>query len=262
MRRLALFLLFVLVGLMLMPRHASAQRNQITLQLFYQWVFQGQNGLDAGMKSLENSLESELIRLELQIPLSEAQKQKIRLAGQVDIKRFLDRLDLARDKFMALSTSDVNDNQVINEAYQIASPLGREWSVGLFGDQSFVQKVVSTALNAEQLTKVEAERQRLLKQNTETVIRVNIATLGRSLLFSEKQRDFLMQYCLENIPPFDTTHNRASMLLEYHFAQIPEQQIKDYFDEVQAKALLERGKRFGADGNKQMLIREGLLNDE
>ena len=75
--------------------------------------------------------------------LSESQKQKLRLAGQGDIKRFFDRV--ADSSGSSAGQTDPNQN-----IWQEIQPLQIELNTGLFGDESLFAKTIKRTLDREQ----------------------------------------------------------------------------------------------------------------
>jgi len=84
--------------------------------------------------------------------LTEVQKEKLRLAGQGDVKRFLDRIDGVQARLQSAQTSGEYD-EIGNEC----DALKRLLKSGLFEEGSYFAKIRQSILTADQLAKLDAE---------------------------------------------------------------------------------------------------------
>ena len=101
-----------------------------------QWVF-GRLGGSAGARSkLDSSLLLRIDDLDRVCRITEAQKNKLRLAGRGDIKRFFDKVEALKRKFQQ-GQNDPNTN-----IWQEIQPLQVELNAGLFGDNSIYAKTI------------------------------------------------------------------------------------------------------------------------
>ena len=115
-----------------------------------QWVF-GRLGGSAGARSkLDSSLLVRIEDLERVCGITEAQKNKLRLAGRGDIKRFFDKVEALKRKFQQ-GQNDPNTN-----IWQEIQPLQVELNTGLFGDDSLYAKTIRRTLSPEQAARFES----------------------------------------------------------------------------------------------------------
>jgi hypothetical protein len=85
--------------------------------------------------------------------LTDAQKQKLQLAGRGDIKRLMDRIEELRDRIESRDVEDGNLHQLRDLASELSrdgSPLRRETESGPFGDGSLFAKTLRTVLTPDQ----------------------------------------------------------------------------------------------------------------
>ena len=124
------------------PADRPNQNGVFALPNFDQWVLGGRN-----RDQIENQLKS-LLTLHVEsanraCELSAAQREKLRLAGEGDLKRLFGAIDQAREKFGEVG----QDQQKLNECYQQASILQTKMQSGVFDESSLYQKVLRQTLN-------------------------------------------------------------------------------------------------------------------
>lgn len=192
-RRLVAWYIAALLGtfIAISPQQCEAQ-NRISLAQFDNWIFQTAGRDEAQCrKGLEKKIELQFVRIEQSTPLTESQKDSLRLAGQGDIKRFFDRVNQAREKFLRMEQKD--NNLHINEAYQLASPLQQELSMGIFGKDSLMAKATRHVMTDDQATQIQ---ERVLEQSRammEMQGKVFIATISRGMAMTAKQQRELQE---------------------------------------------------------------------
>lgn len=236
---------------------AAAQPAQIGIEQFERWIFQNSNAEQARM-TFASKIELEITRIEQATTLLEAQKERIRLAGQGDLKRFYDRVEKVRREFRAMEQG-LNQNNV-NEVHQLTLPLQAEVRRGLFGPGSLLQKVVAATLDEQQLEimRLEAERQQKLKM--ENAVMVYLTQLGRLIPMTAAQRQALLDLALANMKSFNVDDRYANYLVRYRLSMIPIAEFEPIFDEAQLTSLqknLQQGQAL-----KQMLQQQGALIDD
>ncbi len=84
--------------------------------------------------------------------LSEAQKQKLRLATRGDMQRFTDEVDQLRRKFDKVK----NDQNAMGEIWQEIQPLQIKQANGLMGHDSLLMKVLPKTLTPQQAAAYDA----------------------------------------------------------------------------------------------------------
>jgi hypothetical protein len=102
--------------------------------------------------------------------LTDAQKQKLKLAGRGDIKRLSDRIEDLRERLQSRYFADENGRQLeamARELSRIGSPLRREMELGPFGDGSLFAKTLRTLLTPDQAAEYAQGRLRLPAAQTD-----------------------------------------------------------------------------------------------
>jgi hypothetical protein len=230
------------------------------------WLFGGGRNADAARTRLESLLALEIDRLDKQctttdaqeqkVALSEAQKKKLRLAGQGDIKRFFDKVAEKKRKFDLLK----NDQQRIGEIFQEIQPLQNTFNAGIFGDGSFYSKTVKNTLNqdqAERYAKVLRDRD-LFRYRARVDLVVSM--LDNSVGFSAAQRKEFVKLLLEETKPPKHFGQYDTQVVLLQAARLPEGKIKPIFDEAQWRILNRQLTQ--AKGMEVFLKRNGFLDDD
>src|SRR5262249_39811993 len=118
----------------------------LTDQQFAQQIFGHIDSIESARLRFETALESQVRRLDWQYGLTDAQKFKLLLAGQGDIKHVLDRVDELQQKFERVKFSQIETIQCIREAQKLRNDLVG----GIFGAKSLLTKTIATTVTKEQ----------------------------------------------------------------------------------------------------------------
>jgi hypothetical protein len=250
-------LLFVLLVCVL-PSPVSAQNATIGIEQFDSWIFQGTANRDQAKSSLESRIDLEITRITQTVTLTEEQKERMKLAGHGDIKRFYDRVEKARRQF--LSMGEQWEQNRINEAYQLAVPLQQELRKGLFGKDSLLQKVVVTTIDNDQAERMRQENERRLQLRKENAVKVFMVNLGRQMPMTSTQRTKLTELLIENMKSIGVDDIYSNYLVSYRLSKIPRDSYQALFDETQLK-VIDQSTQTG-QALKAMLKQQELINDE
>jgi hypothetical protein len=180
---------------------------------------------------LEKLLELQLASLRKDCDLSDHQQKKLRLAGQGDIKRFLDRLqELAGGP--GVPGHDVSDD-VLGDLQALAPKL----KAGFFIEGSLFLKVLATTLSSDQLAqRVRGIQNRNARRYAEAV-RQWIGPIGNMFDLRSKQSDELARLIIrETSPPLRFGQSDYTMVM-YQMAIVPEAQIRAVVTERQWKEM-------------------------
>ncbi|WP_286762783.1 MULTISPECIES: hypothetical protein [Rhodopirellula] len=255
----AAILFGVLVGVA--PNPCFAQ-NQINLAQFDSWIFQRHGRDEARCRSnLKKEIELQFVRIEQSTPLSESQKDALRLAGQGDIKRFFDRVNDAREKFLQLEQT--NNNHDVTEAYQLASPLQRELTEGLFGEGSLMQKVTHYVMTEEQTVEFQERRIEQFRTEMEAKGKVFLATMGRSMALTARQQRQLQAHFrnkaqqIEKVIPTNQQPRFNQYLFITWISEMKNEEDISFLDEEQMQLIEKLAER--ARAIRPMLEQQGLI---
>ena len=240
---------------------AAAMQVQANFEVgeenFDQWVFGNQRNAAGGRKRLETQLKLQSDEVERACKLTEAQKKKLQLAGRGDIKRFYDRVEEVRKKFLLVR----KDQQKFQEIWQDIQPLQMTLNSGLFDDQSFFHKTLRRTLNAEQAEHYElAEHQRRTFRYRAKVELV-VATLENGLPLRDEQRRKLIQLILDETKPPRKFGQYDYYMVMLQVSKLPENKLKPLFDNAQWKVLNQQFNQVKGLGEEFFKQNGGLATD-
>lgn len=258
----SLFRLIVLLfaqWVVLSPAPVVAQNFNIDIAQFDQWIFSNMQSPENARRLLADRVEMEIHRIGLATELHESQKEKIRLAAKGDIKRFFDKVEEAHRKFEAMQAEGRIGQNDINEIYQLAMPLQQQLNSGLFGGDSFMQKVSRAGVNEQQAEELRRREQERQERQTESLIAYVIANLNRQIPMLSEQRQQLSDLLNENVKVKAPSAQYATHVVMIRFSELPREKISAILDAPQLKAI---EKHFDqAVAMKQHLKTMGLLDE-
>jgi len=243
---------------LLMTVPVQAQQVNIGIEQFERWIFQNVSNAEQARMTLASAIELEIARIEQVTPLLEPQKERLRLAGQGDIKRFYDRVERARQEFRELE-GNVDQNN-IGKIHAITVPLSQDIQKGLFGSKSLFKKVVLTTVNEQQAVTMRAEEKRQQRVRMENAIKVFIAQTGRQMPLTAIQRESLLKLAMDDLDHVEAKGIYATYLMTYRLSELPREKFQAIFDEAQMKAFDKTLRQPRA--MKAALVQQGLLDDE
>jgi len=229
------------------------QQQQPGIEQFEQWVFNRMGGAGIARNRLKAALELHIDEINRFCGMTEPQKRKLQLAGQGDIKRFFDRVDEAKRRYL-LVMNDQNHN-----IWEDVQPLQNALNVGIFGDESIFAKTVKTTLDSEQaamLAENEASRSRNRYQVT---IDWFVTHIDKMLGMTAEQRSRLANLLKETPPPRRFGSSDYYYLM-YRIGQFAEDRVRPIFDDLQWRLFSVQLNQ--ARGMQQWLKNNGMIEDE
>ena len=205
---------------------------QMSESNFDQWIF-GSNYADRGRKRVESLLALKLDAIHRICRLREDQTVKLHLAGQGDIKRFYDDVQVARDNFMKVR----HNRNAVNNIWREVQPLQTTLNAGLFGPNSFFQKVLNRALDDEQAAKFEAFEEQRWQFRHNARLTLVIGMLERTVPLRAKQRERFVAVLEQETEPVRVTGQYDYYVALYQMSKVPAQKLKPIFDEAQWKVV-------------------------
>lgn len=246
------------VGTSVYAQANAQQQMVIGLEQFDAWIFQGgSNREQSTREQLDGHFVQELRRINQVVELEETQMTRLRLAGRGDVKRFFDRVETARRKFLEIQPKLERNN--LNDAYQLAMPLQQELAAGLFGPKSLFQKTISSTLDDHQLEAWQREIERADRLRAERAIKMTIAQMQRQVPMTADQRSKLSDLLIAKVSGMKTNDQYAQYLIQFRMSEIPRETFAGIFDGEQMKAIdrsIQQGRAMGA-----MVRQRGLLNE-
>jgi hypothetical protein len=155
-------------------------------------------------KKCEDTLAASIALVDQAAALTDGQRSKLELAGQLDIHRFFDRYASSKRELRFGALPLKTWQAQIAEAEKRLLPLRTGYAEGLHRHDSLFDKTLSTALDEAQYQRV----QEMFRQRTASTyanyIRITLAMLDRKVPLSVAQRHAITQRLLANTQPPET----------------------------------------------------------
>ena len=196
---------------------------------FEKMIFSQDGSVELGDQRIKAEREQAINALDRDAQLTDDQKRKLELAGQIDHQRFRNRLKAATQVFRAGLGNT-------NEAQREMHLLRAKTNTGLLGGESFFTKSIPVILDNNQLALIN-ERKRSIHGG---MIKKALRDFDSIVKLSEHQRESLSQIMLDEIP-FDSTSESGEllaskserMMMMYRLSCYANEKIELLFDAVQ-----------------------------
>jgi hypothetical protein len=228
-------------------------QQQPNIEQFEQWVFNRMGGAGIARNRLSAALELHIDEINRVCGINDLQKKKLLLAGRGDIKRFFDRVEEAKRRYV-LVANDQNHN-----IWEDIQPLQSALNAGIFVEDSIFAKTVNKTLNEEQSALLSAQETHRNQNRYAVTIDWFIAHIDKGLGLRATQRKRLAELLKETRPPRRFGSGDYYYLM-YRAAQVDEEKVKPIFDDIQWKIFSTQLNQ--ARGMQQWLKNNGLLEDE
>ena len=225
-------------------------------QQFEQWVFQQDSNADGARRRFDSQLSMQVEDIDHACHLADAQKKKLQLMGQGDMKRFFDRFELAKHKFNLLN----NDVQHLQDVQQDVGPLRTILQSGLFGANSLLEKALRHVLTAEQFTRYDAVVQERNAFRHRAQIQLAIEMVEQSVPLRDAQRRDSIALLVKETKPARVWNQYGFYLTMYQIGRVPEEKVKPLLTDVQWKVLERQVNQYKAIVPN--LRQNGLLPEE
>ncbi len=217
------------------PAAVPEQQFMVAEENFDQWVFGGRGATSVNKKRFESMRDVQIEGVERTCKLTEQQKNKLKLAGSADIKRFFERVEALRKKFQLVK----NDQNKFNEFWQEMQPVQAIVNRGTFGEGSYFKKTLKNLLTSEQVVKFEsADRERRLfnyRSKVETVV----CSLDEVLSLRAEQRRKLVELLTtpSQVPRTFGQDSYCQYAVLYQASRIPDDKLKQILDKPQVATI-------------------------
>jgi len=221
-----------------------------------QWVFQGRTKFSDARGILQAKLDLKVAFLEATSSVNLRQQEKLHLAGLGDIQGFL------RDCEKLQREVDPTDQQQVAQIWQRVQPLRTRFHSGLFGRNSFLERVLQQCLTEAQLQDF-LKRQRETRQfDLETSIRRFVVQVDLLIPFTPEGRGELTRLLIKHVPPpleleTQQQQNMIHYFVLYFANSVPKEELQACFDEEGWQTFskpLATGKRMEASLKAQGMI--------
>jgi len=198
-----------------------------------QWVFGGGRNAAWARDRLDTQLTLRIDEIDQACGVTEDQRQKLRLAGRGDIKRFFNKIEEKRRAFQSVA----HDRAKIGAVFQELQPLQIAFNAGLFGENSLFAKTLVKTLDADQARRYETALRERRQFHYRSRVDLVVATLGNAVgLSTDQRRRFTQLYLDETRPPKSFGRNDYQAVL-LQAANLPEEKLKPIFNDTQWRVL-------------------------
>ena len=217
-----------------------------------QWLMGGMpsGGFD---QSLQTQLAVRVDSVARTCGLSDAQRNKLELAGCGDVKRFHRSVEQLKQKYGAV----VTDQQKFAELAQEVSPLQLKLQGGLFGESSLYAKVLKQTLDPKQSTQYAEEERQRQRFRYETRIEAVLCDLENSVPLLAEQRQKLVKLLLDETSPPKKYDQYANIIVLLQVRRLDKAKFKAVLDKDQRQALKKMAE--DAQGMEPFLRSNGYL---
>lgn len=196
-------------------------------------AFQPDGTAAGARKRLDTMLGLQIDAIDRACNLTEAQKQKLQLAGRGDIKRFFSRFEDAKRRFQLVK----NDPNMAQGIHMEIQPLQITLQAGLFHDTSLFAKSLRNTLSDEQFASYEALRRERQTFHHRAQVELAIALLEQSMPLESKRRRELVSFLLKETKPITKRSQYDNYVMFIQLGRIPEAKLRPHFDAVQWKTM-------------------------
>lgn len=255
-RSIALSTLLIVVAWATQSATAVFGQVGFTDEQFEQWVFQQYGNALTARARLKESLELYTEDVDRACGLSDAQKQKLRLAGRGDIERFFRAYEVVKKKFQTIK----NDQQKVNQIFQDISPLQAQMMSGLFDRDSLLQKCLINTISREQFLKYHKLDQERRRFHHESKVGLVVMMLDQSAPITAEQRRQLTTLLLRETRPPRKFGQYDYYVMMHQVSKIDDANFKKILDNIQWQVF---NQQLGQLRNiEQWLKQNGLLSDD
>ena len=208
-----------------------------------------------GQQIIENQLKNKVQQLSSEYDLTETQQSKLLLAGQWEAKQFANDVDVLRQKYTS-SEGDIVEQQIVVKQAQTLQKQRRM----LFGNGSFLLKVMARTVTGEQLLKYQAALDNRLRLRHRSNVEGAIRDIERQVVIKISQQEMLVELLMSEIPPPTSANDYDEAVVKYQFSRIPEQKVRPIFNEGQWPQV--RQTLDGFNELETVLTQQGLIEEE
>jgi hypothetical protein len=205
-----------------------------TDEQFERQVFRQDGTAARARQVLHSQLTVQIEIIDRACRLTDAQKKKLRLAGQGDIKRFFDRYEKAKRNSQSFEQDEQNLPEIQRDINQIQQDFNRLTLPGsLFRHDSLLVKSLPNALTAEQFARYEPLDRAHRSSHHRANIATAIAILQRGVPLRDAQRRGLITLMTNETKPSRGSGPYDAYVLLWQLARLPEDKLKPLFDQAQ-----------------------------
>jgi hypothetical protein len=202
---------------------AMVRRREAVAQLF------GNFRMSEARRRFDAVLALRIGDVDRAVGLTEQEKEKLRVAGRGDIKRFFDEMDETLER-----ASSINDNRARAQELSVkAQALRQALGADPFGDQSLFARVLCKTLEEGRLVQYRRALSDRRSFQTEAAFSAVVATLGNDLGLSSQQQSQLVDRLLKKTRPLKRFGRNDYWFVLHQAAHLPEEELRALFGETQ-----------------------------
>ncbi len=244
------------------PEDAAAAANVPMFDMnemqFDSWVFGSfnGNGTTSYQTKINTQLSLQIDQADRSCKLTDAQRQKLKLAGLADAKRFMDRVDEKRRKYLNVKVEQTK----IGEIYQELQPLSIVYNQGLFSSDSLYEKTFKTTLGPEQAQRYDQVMRERAMFRYKAAVDLVVSRLSSVMGLTAEQTRRLASLIVEQTRPPRSLGRQESYAVMHHAALVPEAKYRELLDAPQMRVLNAQLMRMR--GLEQFLKGQGYVPDD
>jgi hypothetical protein len=233
-----------------LPGQAQFDSRQFAHRIF------GSELVESARARLDIELQIQVRRLDRQYALTDAQKDKLLLAGQGDIKRAFDRVDELKQRFELLQ----NDHNGAADCWAQARNIHSDLAGGLFGPGSLLSKSIATTITVDQIARAEKRIRESQSGLLDAAIIEAAAKLARLLDLSRDQSESFKKLMLNEIRRPRRWGEAHYAYVMYRLSKLPEDKLRPILRDPQWKLLQELLKSW--NNAESFLEKDGFVLNE
>jgi hypothetical protein len=226
--------------------------GQWTLPNFDQWVLQGRTKTQIET-TIKQSLALKMEAVSRACKLSDAQREKLEMAGELDVKRTSRAIDELREKFRIAAQDQETYSRLINEGSAMITSL----QSGIYSEASLFHKVIDQTLTREQSVNYERQERERRKSRYQANIELVLSNVEGSIILTADEQKKVVKLLLDETEPPKRFGQYDTYLVFVQLSKLPEAKIKTILDDTQRKSLKRLVDRFR--GMEQTLKMQGYM---
>jgi len=227
----------------------------LNAQTFDQWVFSNVPSADQALREIDSQAKLRIEAIDRVCSLLPAQKLKLQLAAERDIKKFRDQYDSLKQKYQN-TRQNPND---LNNVFSAIRPLQEQWNAGILGESSMLNKVIKSTLSDEQSAAYLQEQAQRSNYRYRAKIKLALAALDSTMPMTAEQRDDFEKLLFAETKPPKKFSQYDVQVVFLQAGNLPEAKLKNIFDEGQMRSLSRVFLQ--VKGMEPMLKQQGILPD-
>lgn len=201
---------------------ANAQQWVIPPEQFEGWVFQNARTAEGQRAEFQSKLKLALESIDKACDLSEAQREKLRLAGELQIERFFDQYEQVHRNYMEQKPGPNEFNAI----YQEIQPIQQKAQSGLFDGDSLLRKVTRQVLDDEQRAEHERQEKERRAFRYRGMVESFVMQIDESAPMTDQQRRDLIALVLKETRPPNVFGQQDQYYMMSQLHSLPQEKLQ------------------------------------